>query len=335
MFDDLIRELKQLEQGMEVSVPIDPDEDGYLDKECPSEACLFQFKIFEEDWVNLVSDEEVFCPLCGHSDPADSWWTTEQLEEAEHQALEQIQGRIDDALRRGARGFNRAQPRRGFIRMSMEVKGTRARRGIVPVPGSEPLDLRITCEGCEARYAVLGSAFFCPACGESSAVKVFDDSIRKVRLKPEAADSLRAYYTEQGERDDGEVLARSLLETALTDCVVAFQRLNEQLYRAHPKGKEIRNNVFQRLNDGSGLWREVLGEGFEDWIADDDWKELNIFFQRRHLLQHTEGVVDERYVERSGDRSYRVGQRIVVRERDVTLIAGLVSQLADELRSRL
>ena len=31
----------------EITVPIEADADGFLDKECPSEKCLFQFKVLE------------------------------------------------------------------------------------------------------------------------------------------------------------------------------------------------------------------------------------------------------------------------------------------------
>lgn len=65
-----------------ISIPIKLklDEKGYFDRECPNEQCLFKFKINMEDWENNVSDEEVHCPMCGHIDTSDKWWTQEQLE---------------------------------------------------------------------------------------------------------------------------------------------------------------------------------------------------------------------------------------------------------------
>lgn len=335
MFDDLQRELRRLERVTEFQVPVEADAEGYLDKECPSDACRFQFKIHGEDWTELVSDEQVFCPLCGHAASSGSWWTQEQIADAEKQAIRHFQGRINDAMRRDAQRFNRKQPRKGLIRMSMEVKGTRGQRAVIPIPGREPLELRITCDQCRARSAVVGSAFFCPACGHSSAVRVFDDSLRKARLKVDASDLVRRQYRDMGARDDGEMLSRSLLETALVDCVVSFQRFCEQLYLSHPGTERLRPNVFQRLNDGSELWREVLGQGYDDWVSEVELSDLNVLFQRRHLLQHTEGMVDERYLRKSADKTYRVGQRIVVSRADVERIADLVETLAHELRGRI
>ena len=59
-------------------------------------------------------------------------------------------------------------------------------------------------------------------------------------------------------------------------------------------------------------------------------------FQQRHLLAHRQGLVDEDYISRSGDTSYRVGQRLVIRETAVreclTLIEKLAAAMADDVR---
>ena len=50
MFEETIRALRQIEGQTTVSVPMGDDEEGYFDRECPSEECLFQFKVLSEDW---------------------------------------------------------------------------------------------------------------------------------------------------------------------------------------------------------------------------------------------------------------------------------------------
>lgn len=44
-----------------ISIPVtlQSDENGYFDRECPNENCLYQFKIKLKDWEDKVSDEEV------------------------------------------------------------------------------------------------------------------------------------------------------------------------------------------------------------------------------------------------------------------------------------
>jgi hypothetical protein len=56
------------------------------------------------------------------------------------------------------------------------------------------------------------------------------------------------------------------------------------------------------------------------------------FFQQRHLLAHCEGIVDQDYINKSGDQTYAIGQRLVVREVAVSRAIDLVSQLIKELR---
>lgn len=51
----ILRELENLgRQPIQYKFPIEVDEDGYIDKECPNEECLFQFKIHNEDWKIFV-----------------------------------------------------------------------------------------------------------------------------------------------------------------------------------------------------------------------------------------------------------------------------------------
>ena len=65
---------------MEIPVTLQSDRKGYFDRECPNENCLYTFKINMQDWEEKVSDEEVHCPMCGHIDTSEKWWTQKQLE---------------------------------------------------------------------------------------------------------------------------------------------------------------------------------------------------------------------------------------------------------------
>jgi hypothetical protein len=43
VFDNLLGELKRLEQINSISIALQKDADGYYDKECPAKNCLFGF----------------------------------------------------------------------------------------------------------------------------------------------------------------------------------------------------------------------------------------------------------------------------------------------------
>ena len=120
MFEKLLNELNKL-NGMKVSIPIETDEEGFMDKECPDNECKFQFKVHEDDWKNIFQDEAVYCPMCGKESTSDNFWTTEQMQNAEKQIDQLVESKIHKAMKEDANAFNRSQPRGGFLTMSMSA----------------------------------------------------------------------------------------------------------------------------------------------------------------------------------------------------------------------
>lgn len=330
MFEKLIRELENLNHK-EVSIPMNADSEGYLDKECPNKECSFVFKVKEEDWKNLFKNESVYCPMCGHNSPADSFWSTEQVEKAMKQVDKYVRGKIGVALVEGANDFNRRQNRNSFISMSVKVTGTHPQHYILPISAKEEFERKFKCDECNANYAVIGSAFFCPCCGNNSVEKTFDESLNKVEIKLNNIPTIRKAI-EPVSKDEAEITCRSLVETALNDCVVAFQRFCEATFLKEKPNEKLSMNVFQRLENGSKLWREVFNVGYENWLTATEFQRMNTLFQRRHLLSHREGLVDEKYLQRANDLTYKLGQRIIVKENDVTELLRLIRKVVAKIR---
>lgn len=329
MFEDLINELEKM-NGQTVSVPIEGDEKGYIDKQCPSEICEFIFKVNGEDWTNIFRDEAVWCPLCRHEAPADQWFTIEQIEHAKAEAFAVLQGRINNAMRSDAEKFNRSRPRNSFLTMTMKVEGGTRRTHTIPAKAAEAMQLEITCEECNSRFAVIGSAYFCPACGHNSVTQTFSDSLRKIRAKRDSVDVIRQALNESIGKDEAELTCRSLRETCLSDGVVAFQKYCEGLYEHFGQPPF---NAFQRLQQGSDLWEEKTGNGYNVWLSDAELSELTILYQKRHILAHNEGIVDEQYIKKSGDNAYKEGQRIVVSNADIDELLNCLEKLGVGLKS--
>src|SRR5580704_1607129 len=78
-----MRNLERL--GNRISVPIQPDEEGYIGRECPVETCVGYFKI--TPGTGLKGPAPCHCPYCGHSGeqnarpqtPADDSWLTPSI----------------------------------------------------------------------------------------------------------------------------------------------------------------------------------------------------------------------------------------------------------------
>lgn len=328
MFEDLIRALESLD-GRKVSVSIPADAEGYFDRACPSDTCLFEFKIHEDDWKDKVRDEEVFCPFCRHAASSDEWWTETQIEHARQSAMNQVTGDINQAMRRDADRWNRRQPRNSFIRITMSVDN-KPRHIALPPSAAEPMEMEVNCPACECRYAVIGAAYFCPACGHNSVERDFQRSIQTQLASLDAIIHVRQAIEE---RDIAENTIRTIVESGLLNAVTAFQRYVEALYVRKPGVPGPRRNAFQNLSVGSGLWQQAYGRNFEEHLGADNLADLNRYFQQRHLLAHKDGLVDADYVQRSGDPSYTEGQRIVVKEAGVRQCLALVEKLARALEA--
>jgi len=327
MFEDLIRELRRLEGTQQISVSIEADAEGYFDRECPSPECLFLFKIHEDDWRDKVRDEEVFCPFCGHTADSDKWWTQDQIEHSNKTAVRQVEQRLGRAMKRDADRWNRRQPRNSFISMTMKVDN-RPRHVPLPLSAAEPMRLKITCSECACRYAVIGAAFFCPACGHNAAELVFAQSLGGIR---NALGSIGAVRTAISDKDAAETTVRLLIENGLQNAVTAFQRYAEALFARHSSAPPPRRNAFQNLAEGSDLWHGAFGNRYDAHLAAAELAALTRAFQQRHLLAHTQGLVDQDYITRSGDNAYRVGQRLVIREATVRECLDLIEKLANGL----
>jgi hypothetical protein len=114
----------------------------------------------------------------------------------------------------------------------------------------------------------------------------------------------------------------------------AFQRLAEALFERLPNASSFkrRKNVFQNLSESSVLWRNATGNGYENLLSRTEMSDLERLFQKRHVIEHCNGIVDQDYINKSSDTTYAVGQRLVITEAMVVRLAELVSKLAGELQ---
>jgi uncharacterized Zn finger protein (UPF0148 family) len=332
MFKKLLSEVKKLEQGVRVPINLPLDDEGYFDRQCPSEECGANFKVLFEDWRDKVSDERVFCPICRFQTTADSWNTSEQVEYITAVARNHVQGIITSAMKEDARRFNRTQ-KPGFISLSLSVKPGRPQIE-VPVSVADIMRQRFTCEACGCRYASVGLAYFCPSCGHNSVLITFEktlDTVRQVMAK--TSDMIRALETVV-DKDTARDSVRNILEDSLLRLVGAFQYFADYSFNQKPGSASIkqRKNVFQNLTESSALWKTLTGKGYENLLSTPDFADLERLFQKRHLIAHRNGIVDQEYITKANDSSYTVGQRLVISEANVLRLADILHILSNELK---
>ena len=312
-----------------IPVTIHSDEKGYFDRECPNEDCLYTFKILMKDWEEKVSDDEVHCPLCGHVDTSDKWWTQDQLEKmqeiAASWAMNYIQGELDKSFKKLARSTRNNK----FIRITYKP-GRRVTFINNPIGQREGWETEICCEKCGTHYSVIGSAYFCPCCGFNSAVNSFNDSLDSIEKMLESLPEMKDMLTDKYNADSAETMCRSMLESSIGYMVSAFQKFASCKYD-ELSGKTSRVNDFQIVDKGSKLFEEETGKKYSDWLTAGELAFMKLMFQRRHLLEHNNGMVDQQYLNKSGDTSYSLGQRIIVKEADAHSLLAILRKLGNSI----
>lgn len=73
--------------------------------------------------------------------------------------------------------------------------------------------------------------------------------------------------------------------------------------------------------------RKKWGLGSSDAVGGDDWQFADRYFKKRHVLAHSMGVVDGRYMKNTGDREASVGRKVSVTGQDVKLVTEIVRKL--------
>ncbi len=316
----------------DISFPVEitSDEKGYFDRQCPNEKCEYVFKIFMEDWEEKVSDEEVFCPMCGHTAPSDRWFTQEQLDAITEIAASFVESYVSNELDKIFGKMARSMQGNKYFQMSYNP-GKKVSFVNNPIGQQTEWELEITCEKCLAKFSVIGSAYFCPCCGHNAVEHIFNESLDSVEKMIESIEYFHSILEKSYGKDKAESMCRSMMEGTLGDIVSAFQKYAEELYKYLTPDKKVRVNDFQIIEKGSNLFKVATGMGYDSWLSQNEIEDINMLFQQRHLIEHNNGLIDEIYIKKSGDSSYRVGQRVIIKNQDAIRLLRHVRKLSDGL----
>ena len=311
----------------QITVTMTADNRGYIDRQCPSKNCRYVFKIKLNDWKTKVSDDEVHCPMCGHVAGSTKWLTEEQESAAYKNAIgvlrEQVLDMLGSSLKKAARSSH------GAITYK---PGRRTHFHSTPIKQREEWENEITCEKCGTQYSVIGSAYFCPCCGFNSVGTAFVNSLNCIEKKLSALPEIRKALEVSYGKDDAESICSSELENSVGEIVSAFQNFVCARYNKLT-GESAKPNDFQIVDKGSRLFGDKLGHPYLDFITADECGFINLMFQRRHIVEHSNGFVDQRYIDKSGDTAYTIGQRVVIRSKDVFRFLQIVRKLSAGLMS--
>lgn len=299
------------------SISLQADADGWLGRECPQEGCKRYFKI--TPGTGLQDIKTCRCPYCGHEGASDTFHTQAQVDHA----LSVVENEVVGALLNDLKSLEFSH-RGGGIGLSMKVTGEAPRiRGY----SEQDLETEIVCDTCTLRYAIYGVFGFCADCGAHNNLNILDANLRLVTKTLMLAATVDAD------------IKRNLVENALEDCVSAFDGWGRAVIEAFAakaadpsKASKVSFQNIKRAHDALKIHfafdaDAVLGTGKVE--------ALHRAFQKRHLLAHRMGVVDDDYLRQTGDTNAGEGRRITIASSEVAETTAGVRAWAEALKAHL
>lgn len=290
------------------NISIKADEDGYLGRECPVDACLGYFKI--TPGTGVKGPVPCHCPYCGHTGDMSSFSTKEQIEFAKSMVIRQV----TDALHQDLKSMEFNHPARGGFGIGISLKVTRGAPHPIKYYREKQLETEVVCDNCTLRYAIYGVFGWCPDCGIHNSVQILTKNLELAQKELALAGSV-----------DKE-LAERLIGDALENVVSAFDGFGREICLR--KGADIR---FQNLLAARQKTQEVFGFDFADTLGPGDWESACRVFQKRHVLAHKMGVIDDDYVRKANDPGAIIGRKIHVAHDEVNAAITIIGTLGGRL----
>ena len=309
--------VQRLGNSISISIPIPADENGFTGRKCPQPDCEEYFKI---EFGTGRKDEGLpcHCPYCGHTAEHDQFCTKEQIKYAQSVAMSQF---TTDALHKYLKKMEFDYKPKGAFDIGMSMKVKPGRPTPIDYYREKQLETEVVCAKCTLRYSVYGVFAFCPDCGQRNSLQILDKNLKLIGKMLEMAATM-----------EEKVLVEQLIENAFANCVSAFDGFGRELCRVHankartPTKAEKMN--FQNLEGTRKGFLDLFGIDLSTAVEPEEWRAAALAFQKRHLIAHKLGVVDQDYLKKTGDTRAVVGRKIRIGTDDVKELMRIIEVLA-------
>ncbi|MBI4849895.1 MAG: hypothetical protein HY808_15200 [Nitrospirae bacterium] len=315
------RHFRRLEEGIKVALPT--DENGLTGRECPKPECLGNFNV--KFGTGLKGENlPCHCPYCGHIAPHDKFWTPEQNEYVHSIATNEVSKALKALTQDWDRDL-RQRTKNSFIKMSMEFKG-----GHHPIRyyQEKQLETNVVCDSCTLEYSIYGVFAFCPDCGVHNSLQILHKNFELVEKEIVLAQNA----------NDTE-LAKHLIEDGLENAVSAFDgfgRASCFAFADKASNKEQAKDIsFQNIVNAKNRVQTLYGFNLAEPLDDEQWAFVARCFQKRHLLAHTMGVIDEDYIKKANDPSAVLGRKITIDAEEARQLINLLDIVGRNLHKSL
>jgi hypothetical protein len=191
---------------------------------------------------------------------------------------------------------------------------------------------------CGVETDILGIYGFCPRCGQTNARAAFSDVMNRMLTR---WDETKKTVTDRERR--AEVWADLTVKS-----VTEFETLAKHLRRrllifpmTRKRREELEALNFQSPLEAGVFLRQWFDIGIVEWggnatappraLKDTEFPFIKKMLQRRHILIHNSGVVDEDYLKLSGDTQARLHEQIRIPSNEARHFVELVTEMGINL----
>jgi len=307
---DMLKKVQALKNDIDVNIinatlTMIPDEEGMIDRKCPRNECGNYFKVnFDE--VSKSTNQFLYCPICG----SESDFSNFLPEEQRYQLVNRVRGAIANNWKYGVPFPDK----------------------LITIFSNENFIKTLKCDSCDFHFSVIGTAFYCPSCGKSllENKENVDGLIDSIESTINQIDNIRITLEATFSKDEVADIVNNVIVHSLCQSVGILQSYSEFVFNRESH-KIAPFNAFINLEKSDKLWLELFGKSFKDWLDEIELSNLKIFVQQRHVLEHKMGIVDMKYLQSSGDTTYKCGERIVVNSYSVLTLCKIIRKIIGEI----
>lgn len=217
------------------------------------------------------------------------------------------------------------RPRRDALVFAQPKVSGRRRR--IRYPRERDLETYIKCTNCSLKYAVYGVYAFCPDCARHNAVQILESNL-----------DISGKLLELPSNSDA-ALENTLVSKSLTDVVSSFDGFGREICRAFASkssnSAQAEKISFQNLLGAQRNVQKYFGFDMATALTAQELEMAIRCFQKRHVLEHRSGVVDEEYKAKANDPKAIVGRKVGLSKDEVRRLIGVVRRLGAHVYSEM
>lgn len=182
------------------------------------------------------------------------------------------------------------------------------------------------CVQCQVTTDIIGLFGYCPHCGHRNSMEMLENQL----IEMEHNVNNPRYSSEQRNERTNE------WRNIIKQCVSAFEGFARDLQNAilinscfvPSRRRTIEKISFHNPIIAARDLKQLMDIDILCGINEQEQEFINRRFQRRHLYEHSAGVVDQEYIDKTGDTSVRLGQIVREESNNVLTLIKLTRKMA-------